>query len=249
MNLGLEGKVAIVTGGTHGIGRAIAEALHDEGCRVATLSRGKRGVPIQHDDMAWYFWDADQPGTDKSLLAMIEAELGLVSILVNNVGGGGRMPNEYRGKLDPRHWWETVMRRNLGAMQEWTDLVLPGMRDMAWGRVVTISSIHGREAGGASWFAAAKAAQIAASKAYASDWFNAVHGITFNVVAPGCVQIPGTGWEPESDVSSERAATLPMRRLGEPEEVAAVVTFLCSDAAAWVSGACWVVDGGEGRMF
>ena len=244
----LEGKVAVVTGGTCGIGRAVGQALCEAGFLVALLSRGRKGIPMLPDRMAWVSWDATLPGTCKGALEGVEKYWGPVNVLVNNVGGGSRMPEEYAA-MDHRHWWETVMRRNLGAMQEMTDLVAPGMAERGWGRVVTISSIYGREAGGRPWFAAAKAAEVAAMKAWSwnRDWVR--HGVTFNVVAPGTMAILGTGCEPGSEKDAEWSAAVPMGRLGKPHEVAAVVAFLCSDAAAWVNGACWTVDGGEGGAF
>jgi NAD(P)-dependent dehydrogenase (short-subunit alcohol dehydrogenase family) len=216
---------------------------------VAILSRGRRGIPTDlPDGIRHWCWDATLPGSAKAVHTEVEAWAGPVSILVNNVGGGGTMPDEYN-RSDPRHWWETVLRRNVGSMQEWTDLVLPGMRDQEWGRVVTVASIYGREAGGQPWFAAAKAAEIAVNKAYSQAIKFVLRGITFNVVCPGCVQIPGTGWESGTQETMAKEETVPMCRLGEPEEVAAVVTFLCSIHASWVNGSCITVDGGEGRAF
>ena len=151
-------------------------------------------------------------------------EYGDYDILINNVGGGGRWKSED---------WEMVWRKNVLPMQRFTFWSLPYMMKQDWGRIITIASIFGKEAGGSPWFTAAKAYQIAFMKSYA---IRDTRGITFNSVAPGPIWIEGK----EQDE---------YERYGQAEDVAAVVTFLCSERAKWVNGACITIDGGLSRSF
>lgn len=156
--------------------------------------------------------------------------MGHVDILVNCVGGGGRFGDN-----------EEVFSKNVEAMTDFTQWALSGMLQRRWGRVITISSIHGREYGSRPIFMAAKAAQIAYMKGLARTEDYVRRGLTFNTVCPGNVYVEG---KPRVN---EKA--LPMGRMGKPEEVAALVAFLCSDEAAWINGSCIVIDGGEGCAF
>ena len=222
MNLGLEGKSALVTGGTRGIGQAIALSLTIYGCKVSVCAR--KLVPVM--DCEVIEADCDL----RSNRARVMREVGNIDILVNNVGGLGRVPSDSAGKLG------LVLQRNAVAAAHFTLMALPYMRQHHWGRVITISSIYGREVGAGSWFAMAKAAQIALMKSLAFDPQN--EGVTFNTVCPGHIRV---GNLRENDWPGP---------WGEPEDVANLVTFLCSDRAKYISGACIVVDGGkESRGF
>lgn len=266
MDLGLEGRVAIVTGGTHGIGWAIGWLLREEGCLTTVCSRRatERLGPNQGDNLLIIDGDVTDPDGPQKVIDATLNRWGHIDILVNNVGGGGRWGSpdpdaEYWSNIwypGVEYWgnvWQKVMYTNLRAAVQFTNGVLPSMSGHGWGRVVTISSIHGREAGGRPWFAAAKSAQIAMMKSYAQQKRLARANITFNTVCPGSIMIPDTGWEREAkerpDEYASFCANLPMGRLGKPEEVASVVTFLCSEQARYVSGACFVVDGGESKAF
>ena len=149
---------------------------------------------------------------------------GHVDILVNNVGGGGRYGDNYE-----------VFAKNVDCMVDFTQWALNGMLQRGWGRVITISSIHGREYGSRPVFMAAKSAQIAYMKGWSKEY--AKHGITFNTVCPGNVLVEG---KPEPD-----ASRIPVGRAGTPEDVAKLVAFLCSDDAAWINGSTLTIDGGE----
>jgi len=179
--------------------------------------------------------------------------LGGVDILINNVGGGGRWGSAVI-EDSPPEVWDQVYQKNAGAAAAFTRWAIPSMRRAKWGRVVTVASIYGREGGGRPWFVAAKAAQIAVMKTLAKTPYLTRDGLTFNTVAPGSIMIENTGWAEERDrdpdaFDARLAAEFPLGRLGTPEEVAAVVLFLCSTQASLVNGACITVDGGESAAF
>jgi len=207
MDLLLGGKRALVTGGSKGIGRAIAIELDHEGCSVDICSRTK-GIIID-------VIDGDFSKID-----------GKYDILINNVGGGGRWGTENYEEFDE---WEQVYDKNAGAARKLTMKCLPYMRKQNWGRVVTIASTYGKEAGGRPWFNMAKAAEISLMKNLAGKY----EGITFNSVAPGCIDV-GNG---------------KFSGVGKPGDVAGIVAFLCSVRARHINGSCITVDGGESRSF
>jgi 3-oxoacyl-[acyl-carrier protein] reductase len=256
MDLELRGKVALVTGGSRGIGRACALALAAEGARVAVCARGEEGLadvrgalagagPGPHLAVA-----ADvttREGVDR-IVAHAAAELGGIDLVVNNVGGSGARSFEGADEDDFR----SVFERNFWPALRVSRAALPHLRARRGGAVVMITSIWGREAGGGPSYNAAKAAEMSLAKAMARDL--AQDGIRVNSVAPGSILFPGGGWErrqrdqPEL-IAEMLAKELPFGRFGRPEEVAAVVAFLCSNRSSWISGACIPVDGAQGRAF
>ena len=258
MDLQLTDKVALISGGTHGIGRATALAFVKEGCRVAVFSRTEERVAAMQAELQGFKADflclqADvthQEDIARVMDAVIR-RWGTVHILVNNVGGGGRWGKEVYEETEESVWMEVYEKNVLSAIRL-TRLVIPFMRRQKWGRVVTITSIYGRESGGRPWFCMAKSAQTSFMKAMAKNRSLAQDGITFNSVAPGAIMIAGTGWEKEQ---KERARLteefiereLPLGRFGTPEEVAAVVAFVCSGAAGLLNGASIPVDGGQSK--
>lgn len=259
MNLGIKGKRALITGGSHGIGLAIAIALAQEGCNIIICSRDKDKLTAAHDlikrsgkGVSAIQCDVSMPeDMEKAILLLLNRYRG-IDILINNVGGGGRWgsprPHETEEKV-----WQEVYEKNAGAAIKFTMAFLPHMVEQKWGRIVTISSIYGKEGGGRPWFNMAKAAQISLMKTLAMNSEYARAGITFNTVAPGNVMIPDTGWAQEAREKPKRfkkfCDELPSGRLGAPEEVASIVTFLCSQQASLVNGACITVDGGESKSF
>jgi 3-oxoacyl-[acyl-carrier protein] reductase len=260
MDLGLNGRIALVTGGSHGIGRSVALSLAREGCNVAVVARNSANLDrvaeeISAVGVAVEAIEGDMSNADDiaNVWQVVSNRFGKLDILVNNVGGGGRW-----GSDDPEETaesvWDEVLEKNLYSALRLTLKVLPGMRCQGWGRVVTITSIYGIEAGGRPWFNVAKSAQTVLMKNLARMAKYAGSGITFNSVAPGAIMIPDTGWEAQmignpSEFVSYIANNCPLGRLGTPEEVADVVTFLCSVRASLVNGCALLADGGQSHVF
>lgn len=260
MNLGLYNKFALVTGGSHGIGKAIALTLAEEGCNIAICARnndrikgtieeikskGVHCIGISADVMIY-------DDIDRVIKTVINS-WGTIHILINNVGGGGRWGNENIEKTEEKIWLD-VYNKNTLATIRFTMKVISHMRKQKWGRVITISSIHGKEGGGRPWFNMAKSAEISLMKSLSINHDLVRDGITFNSIAPGDIMIPDTGWERDQKENPEKFkntidSRLPFGRLGTPEEVANVVTFLCSEKASLINGSCVVVDGGESKSF
>jgi 3-oxoacyl-[acyl-carrier protein] reductase len=260
MELGLQGKIALVTGGSYGIGRAIALALAGEGCRVAICARNPQRLEAtateirgQGTDCLAIPADATKSADVQRVVEGTVAAWGGVDILVNNVGGGGgrvQMPVE---QVPEAEWVETYDRNALAAVR-FTRLVIPHMRRAKWGRVVAIASTQGKEGGGRPWYTMAKSAEIGLIKTLALNHELVRDGLTFNSIAPGRVLFPGNGWDDFRQEDPERFAQtmnqrLPLGRPGTPEEIAAVAVFVCSQAARLLNGACIAVDGGESYSF
>ena len=169
------------------------------------------------------------------------------------MGGGGRWGNPIFEKTKEAVWQE-VYDKNVGAAIKFTIPLIPHMKKVRWGRVITIASIFGKEGGGRPWFNAAKSAEISMMKTMAMHPDYARTGITFNSVAPGSIMIPDTGWEQAMRKNPRKfrkmlSETFPLGRLGTPEEVASVVAFLASEQASLVNGTCMTVDGAESSSF
>jgi len=264
MDLGLRGKVALVTGGSHGIGRSIALLLATEGCNVAICARdsdrpGYSGmvaataseIRSKGVEALGIRFDAHEPGATGRVLDAVIEKWGTIHVLINNVGGGGRWGNPTVEASEERVWLDVYEKNAMSAVR-FTVAAIPHMRRQKWGRVVTITSTYGREGGGRPWFNMAKIAQTTLMKNLGMNSDLARDGITFNSVAPGSIMIPDTGWEAEqkqdpAEFDRMVGKRFPMGRLGTPEEVAAVVVFVCSEAASLVNGAAIGVDGGESR--
>ena len=251
MDLGLKGKVALVTGGSRGIGRAIALGLAEEGCNVAICARGIEGLEevarsIREKGVGSLAVSADMTREDDIQRFADEATraFGAVHILVNNVGGGGG------GAQPTDEDWQRALDLNLFAAIRGCRLVVPGMRREEWGRIINIASIWGREAGGGPTYNTAKASLISFSKSLALQL--APHGITVNSLCPGSILFPGGGWARRVEADPDGMAQFVRQniaggRFGRLEEVAAVAVFLASQQASWVTGAAINVDGGQSR--
>jgi 3-oxoacyl-[acyl-carrier protein] reductase len=253
MELGLRGKVAVITGSSRGIGRATAVALGGEGCRVALSARGSEAlaeaavaVRAAGGEALPVEVDVTEDGGVDRLLAETRRAFGPIDILVNNVGGSRGAPTWEASDED----WSTVLDLNLMPAVRASRAVVPEMVARGSGSIVIISSIYGRESGGATTYNAAKAAELALSKQLARQL--APHGVRVNAVAPGSVLFPGGGWQRRIDADPEAmkrfvASDMPLGRFGRPEEIADVVVFLCSERASLVTGVCLNVDGCQSR--
>jgi 3-oxoacyl-[acyl-carrier protein] reductase len=260
MDLGLKAKRALVTGGSHGIGLAAAKVLAAEGCDVAICSRTPERLAAAVEVLRPFGNAVIADVCDVHSAAAIQAfcddvlkRWSGVDILVNNVGGGGRWGKPSVEDTDEKVWIEVYEKNALAAVR-FTTRLLPAMRKQKWGRVVTVTSRLGREGGGRPWFNMAKAAQTSMMKTLGMNHELAGAGITFNSVAPGNIMIPGTAWEEQMKADPAGfqryvAAECPLGRLGTPEEVAAVIAFICSAQASLINGAAIAVDGGESRAF
>ncbi|MGA2462873.1 MAG: SDR family oxidoreductase [Thermodesulfobacteriota bacterium] len=260
MDLGIKGKYALVTGGSHGIGRAIALALADEGCNVAICARDEVRVERVVEEIESRKVSAIGIRTDVLVREDIERSVQTVikswqtlHILVNNVGGGGRWGQAVFEETDEQVWLDVYNKNALAAIR-FTMMLIPFFRRQRWGRVVTIGSIYGREGGGRPWFNMAKSAEMSLMKTLAMTPYLVRDGITFNYVAPGGVMIPDTGWEKEMQDHPDEFkrmvdAQFPLGRMGMPEEIGHVVAFICSEKASLLNGAIIAVDGGESKSF
>ena len=260
MELGIREKYALVTGGSHGIGRATALALAEEGCNVAICARDEERlertvaeIKTRNVKSIGVAADVLIPEDIKRVGKTVIDAWGTIHILVNNVGGGGRWGSPIVQNT-PEQVWLDVYSKNVLAATRFTMWAIPFMKRQRWGRVVTITSIYGREGGGRPWFNVAKTAQTALMKNLALNYDLARCGITFNSVAPGGIMISDTGWEQEQKKDPKAFKKMadekyPLGRLGTPEEIASVVVFVCSEQAALLNGAAIPVDGAESRSF
>ncbi len=236
-------RTALVTGGTRGIGAAIARALMSEGCQVAATYAGNDGAAeafTAATGIRTYKWDVADHDACKAGVARVEADLGPIEILVNNAGITRDAPFH---KMTIQQWRE-VIDTNLTGLFNMTHAVWPGMRAAKWGRVINISSINGQKGQFAQAnYAASKAGDIGFTKALSIE--GARTGITVNVVAPGYIATEMMATIPQKIMDEVILPAIPVGRLGEPEEVARAVVFLASDAAGFITGSTLSANGGQ----
>jgi 3-oxoacyl-[acyl-carrier protein] reductase len=250
VELGLRDRVCLVTGSTEGIGRETARLLAEEGARVVTCGRSE-GEPGVGEALHWAA-DLSQPEAPRALVEATQQHVGPVEVLVNNVGFAEIRSFEELTDED----WEQLWQLNVMSYVRAIQAVLPGMRERGAGRIVNVSSTAGkRPSTGMPDYSVTKAAVLSLSRLVA-DVF-AKDGILCNAVTPGPTATPAwLGDGGLADQTSQRSGTSreevladvgngrPLGRLAEPEEIAAVIVFLCSDRANYVTGAAWSVDGG-----
>jgi len=256
VDLELTGKIAIVTGSSRGLGLASAAALIQEGCRVTICARGEARLDevagelrrLAADDSRVLPVAADLASSDgvAAVVARTVEAFGGLDILVNNVGlAKGASITE----TSDAEWHEALDQTLFPAIRA-SRLAVPHMRRRGGGAIVMIASIWGRESGGRMTYNAVKAAEISLAKSMAQQL--ASDNIRVNSVAPGSILFPGGSWhlrqqEDPAGIAAFVRRELPFGRFGRPEEVGAVVAFLVSSRASWISGASVPVDGCQSR--
>ncbi len=235
-------RVALVTGGSRGIGAAISIALKDAGYSVAASYAGNDEAAATFTNetgIKTYKWNVADYDSCVEGIAKVEAELGPVDILVNNAGITRDAPFH---KMT-REQWSDVIDTNLSGVFNMTHPIWPGMRERKFGRVITISSINGQKGQFAQVnYSASKAGDLGITKALAQE--GARFGITANAICPGYIATDMVMAVPEK-VRESIIAQIPAGRLGEPEEIARCVVFLASDEAEFVNGSTITVNGGQ----
>ena len=250
MNLGLQDRVCVVTGSTAGIGLETARLLAQEGARVVTCGRREEAPGV--GEAVHVAADLASPEAPSELVARVEGELGPVDVLVNNVGVAYQVGFDELSEDD----WEEMWQLNVMSYVRAVNAVLPAMRKRGSGRIVNVSSTAGkRPSTGMPNYSVTKAAVLSLSRLVADLY--AKDGILCNAVTPGPTASPA--WLADGGLADQAAKRSgksrdealadvgkgrPLGRLAEPEEIAAVIVFLCSDRANYVTGAAWSVDGG-----
>jgi 3-oxoacyl-[acyl-carrier protein] reductase len=258
MDLGLTGRACIVSGGSRGIGLEVARQLHHEGADLLLLGRGQAALRAAADELGGgarvelLALDITEPGAGEAVVEACQERFGRVDALVNNAGASSVRAIEQLTEED----WQVQWDINVMAPMRLMRAAVGEMVSAGWGRVVNVSSSSGKRPGQRNVaYSVTKAAELSLSRAYADAY--AQHGVLVNAVTPGPVAselwlapgglvdqtVEARGGTRE-DVLEAAAAGLPIRRLAGPEEIAAVIVFLCSQAASNVAGAAWSVDGG-----
>jgi acetoacetyl-CoA reductase len=235
-------RVSLVTGGTRGIGAAIARALKEAGHTVAATYAGneeKAQAFREATGIAVFKWDVADPQACADGVAKVSDQLGPVEILVNNAG---ITRDGWFHKIDYDSW-SAVIRTNLDSMFTMTRPVIEGMRERGWGRIVNIASMNGQKGQiGQVNYSTAKAGMIGFTKALALE--NARNKITVNCVCPGYIDTDMVAAVPEK-VLEGIVASIPLGRLGRADEIGSVVAYLVSDAAEWMTGSVVSINGGQ----
>lgn len=258
MDLGLTGKVAVVTGGSRGLGLAAAHALIAEGTNVVICARGAEALKVAAEQLhssaasgakvAVVPADVSTEAGVKKVIDAAIAAFGRIDVLVNNVGLGKGADVEATSDAE----WQEAFDQTLFPAIRMTRLAVPHIRKQGSGAIVIVSSIFGRESGGRMTYNAVKAAEISLAKSLAQQL--AKDQIRVVSVAPGSTMFEGGSWWKRQQADPEGIAQfvkqeLPFGRFGKPEEVGAAIAFLASPKASWISGTTVVVDGCQSRMF
>jgi acetoacetyl-CoA reductase len=236
-------RVALVTGGTRGIGAAIAKALQTAGYRVAANYSGNddaaskfkaaTGIPV-------FKWDVSSFDSCAEGVKKVQMEIGPVDVLVNNAG----ITRDGMFHKMTAEQWSAVINTNLNSLFNMCRPVIEGMRDRNFGRIVNISSINGQKGQmGQTNYSAAKAGEIGFTKALAQE--NARKGVTVNAICPGYIETEMVQSMPKDVVDKNILPLIPIGRLGQPEEIARCVVFLAADEAGFITGSTLTANGGQ----
>ena len=236
-------RVAVVTGGTRGIGAAISKALSGAGYKVAANYGGNDEAAQKFKSetgIAVYKWDVSSFDACSAGLNQVEADLGPIDVLVNNAG---ITRDTMFHRMKPEQWSE-VINTNLGSLFNMCRPAIEGMRARKFGRIINISSINGQKGQmGQANYSAAKAGEIGFTKALAQE--SAKSGITVNAICPGYIATDMVKAMPQDVLEKNILPLVPLGRLGEPEEVARCVIFLASDDASFITGSTLTANGGQ----
>lgn len=236
-------RVAVVTGGTRGIGAEVSKSLKAAGCKIAAIYAGNDTAAAAfkaETDISVYKCDVASYDTCVATLRQIEAEIGAVDILVNNAG---ITRDAMFHKMTPQQWQE-VMNTNLNSLFNMTQPIWSGMRDRNFGRIICISSINGQKGQmGQANYSAAKAGEIGFVKSLAQE--GAAKGITVNAICPGYIATEMVMAVPEEVRKTRILPHIPLGRLGEPSEIARCVAFLAADDAGFITGSTLTANGGQ----
>ncbi len=241
-------RIALITGGMGGLGESISTKMHDAGYRVVvTCSPGNKNAVqwlADYKEKGYKFHAYPVDVTDyescQSCVARIQAEVGPVDILVNNAGITRDMTFKKMGKAD----WDAVVKTNLDSVFNMTKPVCDGMVERGWGRVINVSSVNGSKgAFGQTNYAAAKSGMHGFAKSLALEV--AKKGVTVNTISPGYIGTKMVMAIPKEILDSKIIPQIPVGRLGRPEEVAGLIIYLCSDEAAFITGANIAINGGQ----
>jgi NAD(P)-dependent dehydrogenase (short-subunit alcohol dehydrogenase family) len=261
MNLGLEGRVAVVTGASSGIGRATASMLAAEGARVVLVARSEGPLGLVVDEIraaggsaVGVAADVADPGSADVIVGAAEASFGPVEVLVNSAGGQTRSPKDRTDTFDEDVWMH-LYRLNVVSAVRLSTRCIDGMTQRGWGRIVNVGSVNGRDTDARFGpYGAAKAALLHATGTLAQAYGD--RNILVNVVLPGLTRTEGVEARlvAAADAKGVDAQHMAQRmmarrpialgRLGESDEVAAAIVFLCSEPASWITGSSLLVDGG-----
>ena len=236
-------RVAIVTGGTRGIGAAISKALKAAGYQVAATYHSNTDAAEKfkaENGVHIYKWDVSVYDECVAGIAQVQKDLGPVDVLVNNAG---ITKDGVFHKMTPDQWY-AVINTNLNSLFNMTRPVIEGMRDRGFGRIINISSLNGQKGQmGQSNYSAAKAGDIGFTKALAQE--SASKGVTVNVICPGYIATEMVKAVPKEVLDKSILPHIPVRRLGEPEEIARCVVFLAADEAGFITGSTLSANGGQ----
>ena len=236
-------RVAVVTGGTRGIGAAVSKGLAAAGYRVAATYHGNEEAAAKftaETGIKTYKWDVGDYQSCAAGLGRVAEEMGPVEVLVNNAGV---TKDGMFHKMTPENWY-VVINTNLNSLFNMCRPVIEGMRERGFGRIINISSINGQKGQmGQVNYSASKAGDLGFTKALAQE--NASKGVTVNAICPGYIATDMVLAVPKEVIEKSILPQIPVRRLGQPEEVARCVVFLASDDAGFITGSTLSANGGQ----